>query len=82
MSTAALKLPATLATFIAAQVEQGAYRSRRDAIIAAVAGEKRRVGLRTRLTEALQKGLDSGTGVPLNMEDLIRRGSARLRAGQ
>ena len=42
MATAPLKLPRTLEKFVAAQVEQGAYRSRQAAIVAAVASEKRR----------------------------------------
>ena len=80
MTTAALKLPATLETFLAAQVEQGAYRSRRAAIITAVASEKRRVEQRAWLTQTLQKGIESDASESLNIEDVIRRGGARLAA--
>jgi Arc/MetJ-type ribon-helix-helix transcriptional regulator len=79
MPALGLKLPAHLEKFIAAQVRQGAYRSRKAAIIiAAVAREKRRADQRTWLRTELQKGLESGSGGPLNIEDIIRRGRARL----
>lgn len=81
MATAALKLPATLEKFVSAQVEQGAYRSRQAAIVAAVASEKRRVEQRAWLSTEIQKGLDSGAAAgPLNMEDVIRRGRGRNAA--
>jgi putative addiction module CopG family antidote len=80
MATAALKLPRKLEKFVAAQVEQGAYRSRRAAIVAAVASEKRRAEQRAWLSAEIQKGLDSGTTGPLNMDDVIRRGRGRLAA--
>jgi putative addiction module CopG family antidote len=78
MTTAALKLPATLEKFVAAQVEQGTYRSRRAAIAAAVASEKRRVEQRAWLTRQIQTGFESGAARPLNAEDIIRRGRARI----
>ncbi len=78
MSTAVLKLPAPLEKFVATQVEQGAYRSRQAAIVAAVASEKRRAEQRAWLTQELQKGIDSGTTRPLNMDEVIRRGRGRL----
>ncbi len=80
MATVALKLPRTLEKFVAAQVEQGAYRSRQAAIVAAVASEKRRAEQRAWLSAEIQKGLDSGTAGPLNMDDVIRRGRGRLAA--
>jgi antitoxin ParD1/3/4 len=80
MPSTALKLPATLENFIAAQVNEGAYRSREAAIIAAVASEKRRVEQRAWLRAEVQKGLDSGPAEPLDMEDVIRRGRAQRAA--
>ena len=80
MSIPALKLPATLEKFVAAQVEEGTYRSREAAIVAAVASAKRRADQRAWLRTELQKGLDSESAGPLNMEDVIRRGLARLAA--
>ena len=81
MATAALKLPAPLEKFVSAQVEQGAYRSRQAAIVAAVASEKRRVEQRAWLAQELQKGIDSGSATaPLNIEDVIRRGRRRNAA--
>ncbi len=80
MATAALKLPATLEKFVAAQIQQGAYRSRQTAIVAAVAREKKRAEQRTWLTQELQKGLDSGSAGLLDSEDVIRRGRGRLAA--
>jgi putative addiction module CopG family antidote len=80
MPITALKLPATLEKFVAAQVEEGAYRSREAAIIAAVAGEKRRAEQRAWLRTKVLKGLDSPSAGPLDMEDVIRRGRARLVA--
>jgi putative addiction module CopG family antidote len=77
MVTAALKLPATLEKFVSSQVEQGAYRSRQAAIVAAVASEKRRAEQRAWLKTEIRKGLDSGTAGPLNMEDVNRRGRGR-----
>ena len=80
MATAALKLPPTLEKFVAAQVEQGAYRSRQAAIVAAVASEKRRAEQRVWLETELQKGLDAKSAGPLDMQDVIRRGRARQAA--
>ena len=80
MIATALKLPATLEKFIAAQVEQGAYRSRQAAIVAAVAGEKRRVERRAWLTNAIQQGVDSRYAIaPLNMDEVIQRGRIAVR---
>ncbi len=78
MSTPALKLPATLEKFVASQVKLGTYRSREAAIVAAVASEKRRAEQRVWLSTELQKGLHSGSAGPLDIEAVIRRGSARL----
>lgn len=80
MPTPAVKLPATLEKYVAAQVEQGAYRSRQAAIVAAVASQKRRAEQRTWLEAELQKGLDSKSAGLLDMKDVIRRGHARLTA--
>jgi putative addiction module CopG family antidote len=80
MATAVLKLPAILEKFVSAQVEQGAYRSRQAVIVAAVASEKRRAEQRAWLKTEIQKGLDSGTVGPINMEDVIRRGRGRSAA--
>ena len=80
MSTTALKLPPALEKFVAAQVKQGAYRSREAAIVAAVSKEKRRAEQRGWLQKELQKGLDSGSATALDMENVIRRGRARLAA--
>lgn len=80
MPIPALKLPATLEKFVATQVEQGAYRSREAAIVAAVASEKRRTEQRHWLRTEIQKGLDSGRAGPLDVEDVIRRGRARVTA--
>jgi len=77
MSNTALKLPPTLEKFVASQVEQGAYRSREAAIVAAVASEKRRAEQRTWLRSEVQKGLDSGSAGTLDIEAIIRRGGAR-----
>lgn len=78
MAALELKLPAKLEKFVAEQVEQGAYRSRKAAIVAAVAREKRRAEQHAWLETELQKGLESGSAGPLDMEDVIRRGRARL----
>ena len=78
MATSALKLPPALERFVADQVKQGAYSSREAAIIAAVVKEKRRTEQRAWLQTEIQKGLESGPAVELNMEHVIRRGRARL----
>jgi len=78
MPTTALKLPATLEKFVASQVQQGTYRSREAAIVAAVASEKRRAEQRTWLQAEIQKGLTAGSAGLLDIEDVIRRGNARL----
>lgn len=80
MPTSALKLPPALEKFVAAQVKQGAYRSRAAAIVAAVSKEKRRAEQRTWFQMELQKGLDSGPGGALNTKGVIKRGRARLAA--
>jgi Arc/MetJ-type ribon-helix-helix transcriptional regulator len=56
MSALEFKLPAQLEKFVAAQVAQGTYRSRKAAIIAAVAREKLRADQRTWLQAELTKG--------------------------
>jgi putative addiction module CopG family antidote len=75
-----VKLPPTLEQFIAAQVEQGVYRSREAAIVAAVTSEMRRVEQRIRLERALQNGLDSKSAGALDINDVIRRGRVRQAA--
>lgn len=80
MSALELKLPAKLEKFVAAQVEQGTYRTRAAAIVAAVASEQRRTEQRAWLRTEIQKGLDSGPAEPLDMDDVIRRGRARHAA--
>jgi Arc/MetJ-type ribon-helix-helix transcriptional regulator len=77
MATAGLQLPPVLEKFVATQVEEGVYPSRRAAIVAAVASEKRRAAQRVRLEAQLQKGLDSGIAAPLNVDAVIRRGRGR-----
>ncbi len=80
--TETLKLPAPLERYVAEQVEQGAYPSRQAAIVAAVAGEKRRSEQRLWLKAELEKGVRSPTAGVLNIENLILRGRARHTARQ
>ena len=80
MAITALKLPPALQKFVAAQVEEGAYRSAEAAIIGAVLKEKRRAEQRSWLRAEIQKGLDSGPATELDMKDVVRRGRARLAA--
>lgn len=80
MQTPSLKLPAILEKFVATQVEEGAYRSRKAVIVAAVAGEKRRAEQRSWLRAELQQGVESKSAGQLDIEDVIRRGRARLAA--
>ena len=80
MPTTALKLPPALEKFVAAQVKQGAYRSREAAIVAAVSKEKRRTEQRAWLQTELQRGVDSDPAPALDMANVIRRGRARLAA--
>ena len=80
MPITALKLPPDLEKFVAAQVKQGAYRSREAAIVAAVSKEKRRAEQRAWLQTELHKGVDSGPAPALDMANVIRRGRARLAA--
>jgi putative addiction module CopG family antidote len=75
-----LKLPAALEKFVTAQVEQGAYRSRQAVIVAAVANAKRHTQQRAARAQQIQKGLDSGTAGPLDMENVIRGGRGRTAA--
>jgi putative addiction module CopG family antidote len=75
-----VKLPAKLEKFIATQVEQGRYRSREAAIVAALANEKRRTEQRAWLEAELQRGLDSGSAGALSVEEVIRRGRTRRRS--
>ena len=77
MAITALKRPPALEKFVAAQVKQGAYRSRQAAIVAAVSKEKRRAEQQGWLDEQLKKGLASESAGELNIEDVIRRGRAR-----
>lgn len=80
MRTETLRLPAPLERYVAQQVEQGTYPSRQAAIVAAVAGEKRRTEQRTWLKAELEKGVRSRSAGPLNIEHVIRRGRARHAA--
>ena len=80
MATLELKLPAELERFVAHLVEQGTYRTRQAAIVAAVASEKRRAERRAWLEIELQKGLDSESVGILDMADVIQRGRTRLAA--
>ena len=80
MAITALKLPAALEKFVAAQVEEGAYRTAEAAIIGAVLNEKRRAEQRAWLESEIEKGLNSGPATELDMKDVIRRGRARLAA--
>ena len=75
-----MKLPPALEKFVAAQVKQGAYRSRQAAIVAAISKEKRRAEQRASLSTQLQKGLDSGLAGELKIGDVIGRGRVRLVA--
>ena len=80
MPITALKLPAALEEFVASQVREGAYRSRKAAIVAAVLHQKRRSEQLARLQSEIQKGLDSGPAGELNISQVIRRGRRRLAA--
>lgn len=80
MATDALKLPLELEKFVATQVERGTYRSREEAIVAAVSKEKRRSEQLSWLKTEIQKGLDSGPAKPWDVNEVIRRGRARLAA--
>ena len=80
MSATPVKLPAALERFVTAQVKRGAYPSREAAIVAAVDQERRRPEQRGWLATEIQKGLDSGSAGELQIEDVIRRGKARLAA--
>ena len=80
MSSTALKLPAALEAFVASQVRNGAYRSRKAAIVAAVMHQKRRSEQLAWLQSEIQKGVDSGLAGELNIDKLIRRGRRRLAA--
>ena len=82
MPITALKLPAALEEFVASQVREGAYRSRKAAIVAAVLHQKRRSEQLAWLRSQIQKGLDSGPAGELDINQVIRRGrqlAARAR---
>ena len=79
MPTNAIKLPAALEKFVAAQVREGTYRSREAAIVAAVSHQKRRSEQLAWLQSEVQKGFDSGPAVEFDIEK-IRRGRRRLVA--
>ena len=80
MPITAFKLPAALEEFVASQVREGAYRSRKAAIVAAVLHQKRRSEQLAWLQSEIQKGLDSGPAGELNINQAIRRGRRRLAA--
>lgn len=74
----AIKLPAALEKFVAAQVREGRYRSHEAAIVAAVSHQKRRSEQLTWLRNEVKNGLDSGPAGELDIEGTIRRGRRRL----
>ena len=80
MAITALKLPAALEEFVASQVREGAYSSRKAAIVAAVLHQKRRSEQLAWLQSEIQKGLDSGPAGELDISQVIRRGRRRLAA--
>jgi antitoxin ParD1/3/4 len=80
MPISALKLPAALEEFVASQVREGAYSSRKAAIVAAVLHQKRRSEQLAWLKSEIQKGLDSGPAGELDINQIIRRGRRRLAA--
>lgn len=82
MAALRIKLPARLEHFVATQVKQGTYPSREAVIVAAVENERRRAKRQAALTDAIRKGLDSASTGELNIEDVIRRGRARLTASK
>jgi putative addiction module CopG family antidote len=80
MPITALKLPAALEEFVASQVREGVYSSRKAAIVAAVLHQKRRSEQLAWLQSEIQKGLDSGPAGELDINQIIRRGRRRLAA--
>ena len=77
-----MKLLAELERFVIDQVKQGTYASPEAAIVAAVDRERWRAEQQGWLAAGIQKGLDSGPTGELDMEEIIRRGQARLAARQ
>ena len=80
MATAALSYPEHSRSSSPPRSSRVLTARRQAAIVAAVASEKRRAEQRTWLSAEIQKGLDSGTAGPLNIDDVIRRGRGRLAA--
>ena len=80
MPITALRLPAALEEFVASQVREGVYSSRKAAIVAAVLHQKRRSEQLAWSQSEIQKGLDSGPAGELEIKDVIRRGCRRLAA--
>ena len=80
MPITALRLPAALEEFVASQVREGVYSSRKAAIVAAVLHQKRRSQQLAWLKSEIQKGLDSGPAGELDINQMIRRGRRRLAA--
>jgi len=80
MPITALRLPAALEEFVASQVREGVYSSRKAAIVAAVLHQKRRSQQLAWLKSEIQKGLDSGPAGELEIKDVTRRGCRRLAA--
>jgi antitoxin ParD1/3/4 len=78
-----INLPPDLDAFVHQQIEAGRYESVEMVIIAALRllqeHERKLEELRAELRPALES-LDRGEGIPLDMEDIIRRGRARLAA--
>ena len=65
---------------MASQVREGAYSSRKAAIVAAVLHQKRRSEQLAWLQSEIQKGLASGPAGELDISQVIRRGRRRLAA--
>lgn len=80
MPITALKLPAALEEFVASQVREGAYNSRKAAIVAAVLHQKHRSEQLAWLQSEIQKGIDSGPAGELDINAVVRRGRRRLAA--
>ena len=87
MTLTDLLLPPDLETFVRDQIACGAFASESDVVRAGLAElrrnretlEEKREYLRALIRPALEE-LDRGEGKPLDIEDVIRRGEARLAA--
>ena len=87
MTLTDLSLPPDLEMFVRDQIASGAFATERDVVRAGLAElrrssetlEEKREYLRSLIRPALEE-LDRGEGQPLDVEDVIRRGEARLAA--